>query len=293
MKAVIPAAGLGTRFLPASKSNPKEMIPLVDKPAIQYVVEEAVQSGITDILIITGRGKRAIEDHFDHAVELEQRLAEKGRSEELERLRELVDMADIHYIRQKEPRGLGHAILCARNHVGDEDFAVLLGDDVVMPGPNQGHATKALMDSCKRHGAGVMGVQEVPREHVDRYGILEVGAPLDDGAAPIHRVVEKPAIEEAKSRLAAIGRYAFTPDLFDALERTPPGVNHEIQLADAVMLMLPDTPVHALPIEGRRFDLGSPLSWIESNVVAALDRPEYGPALRQYLTGLLDGGEGA
>ncbi len=232
-KAVIPAAGLGTRFLPATKATPKEMLPIVDKPTIQYIIEEALASGIEDILIITGRSKRAIEDHFDRSIELELNLEASGKTKELELVRKISDIR-IHYIRQKEPRGLGHAILCAKHFVGDEPFAVLLGDDVV---DSQVPALKQLIDVYDKTGASVLGVQEVPQEKVSAYGIV-AGEPTSEArTVKVNDMVEKPSVEEAPSRLAVLGRYVITPEIFPILEKTEPGRGNEIQLTDALKVL--------------------------------------------------------
>jgi len=228
-KAVIPAAGLGTRFLPATKAQPKEMLPIVDKPAIQYIVEEAVASGIEDILIITGRGKRAIEDHFDRAVELELLLEEKGNGELLKMVREISNMADIHYIRQKEPKGLGHAIYCARKFIGNEPFAVLLGDDIVR---SEVPCLKQLINVYERYQVSILGVQEVKKEEVSRYGIVKVMDVNRNGVLEIEDLIEKPKPEEAPSNLAIMGRYILTPEIFEALEKTQPGTGGEVQLTE-------------------------------------------------------------
>ena len=230
-KAVIPAAGLGTRFLPATKATPKEMLPIVDKPTIQYIIEEALASGIEDILIITGRSKRAIEDHFDRSIELELNLAAGGKAQELEMVKKISDIR-IHYIRQKEPRGLGHAILCAKQFIGDEPFAVLLGDDVV---DGEVPALKQLMDVYDKTGATVLGVQEVPQEKVSSYGIVASEPTAEPRTFTVRDMVEKPGVEEAPSRLAVLGRYIINPEVFPILEATKPGRGNEIQLTDALM----------------------------------------------------------
>ena len=280
MKAVIPAAGLGTRFLPATKNSPKEMLPLVDKPAIQYVVEEAVASGIRDIVIITGRGKRAIEDHFDHNFELEQVLEQKGDKRQLEEMRRIAEMADIHYVRQRETKGLGHAILCARNHIGDEPFAVLLGDDVVF---SREPCTKQLIDRYRRHRTSVIAVEPVPPERIEAYGVVAVGDAVEPGLFPIHTLVEKPKREEAPSDLGILGRYVLTPEIFDALERTPPGRNGEIQLTDALRILREEQAMYACSFMGKRYDLGDKLEWLKTNVEVALMRDEYREPFMAFL----------
>lgn len=287
MKAVIPAAGLGTRFLPATKSQPKEMLPVVDKPAIQYVVEEAVASGIDDILIITGRGKRAIEDHFDRAFELEHHLRQSGRAELLGTLDAITDLSDrghIHYIRQKEQRGLGDAILCARMHVGNEPFAVLLGDDIIdAPTP----CTRQLMEVYAREKCSVIAVERVPRDRIGSYGVLDVSS--SDG--PIHRIrglVEKPEPSAAPSGLAIMGRYLLTPAIFECLGRTGPGKHGEVQLTDALCLLLQKERILGLEFEGRRYDIGNKMDWLKATVELALKRQEFGAQLVEHLGHLLD-----
>ena len=240
-RAVIPAAGLGTRFLPATKATPKEMLPIVDKPTIQYIIEEALASGIEDIIIISGKSKRAIEDHFDRNMELEMSLEASGKFEQLEMVRRISEI-NLHYIRQKEPRGLGHAILCARRFIGDEPFAVLLGDDVV---DSEKPALKQLIDVYDRRGFSVLGVQEVAPEKVSSYGIID-GVPTEEARTyTVKDMVEKPAQEEAPSRLAVLGRYIITPEIFDILENTPPGRGNEIQLTDALRVLAKQQPMYA------------------------------------------------
>lgn len=288
-KAVIPAAGLGTRFLPATKAQPKEMLPLVDKPIIQYVVEEAVASGIEDILIITGRGKRAIEDHFDRSIELEHALERGNKDELLASLRDIAHLAQIHFIRQKEPRGLGHAVYQARCHVGGEPFAVLLGDEVF-----DGAETclAQLLREHARVGGTVVAVREVPAEEVHRYGIVRprhpegVAAAVASGAAfPVADLVEKPARRDAPSRLAVVGRYVIDPAVFEILEHLPPGVNGEIQLTDALRLLAARDGVHAMTVAGRRYDVGDKLGFLQATVEMALARPDLSPAFSAYLAG--------
>ena len=280
MKAVIPAAGLGTRFLPATKNSPKEMLPLVDKPAIQYVVEEAVASGITDILIITGRGKRAIEDHFDRAFELENLLDAKGDKRQLDEMRRIAEMADIHYVRQREQKGLGHAVLCARKHVGNEPFAVLLGDDVVF---SKTPCTKQLLDQYARRKASVIAVERVPPERIEAYGVVKVGKETEPGLYPIEGMVEKPRRQDAPSDLGILGRYVLTPEVFDELERTPPGAKGEIQLTDALARLRQRQEMYAYAFEGKRYDLGDKLEWLKTNVDVALMRDEFRAPLLEYL----------
>jgi len=287
MKAVIPATGFGTRFLPATKSQPKEMLPVVDKPAIQYVVEEAVASGIDDILIITGRGKRAIEDHFDRAFELEHHLRQTGKHEllgALEAVTELADRGHIHYIRQKEPKGLGDAIACACQHVGSEPFAVLLGDDIIdAPTP----CTKQLLEVYERERCSVIAVERVPRGKVASYGVIDIAS----SRGPIHIVkglVEKPEITKAPSDLAIMGRYVLTPAVFGCIGRTGPGKHGEIQLTDALSLLLKKERILAFEFKGRRYDIGNKLDWLKATVELALKRDEFGDELVEHLGGLLE-----
>lgn len=279
-KAVIPAAGLGTRFLPATKSQPKEMLPIVDKPTIQYIVEEAVASGIEDILIITGRGKRAIEDHFDKSVELESVLEEKEDRDLLRLVRDISDLADIHYVRQKEALGLGHAIWCARKFIGDEPFAILLGDDVIdAPAP----CLKQLIEAYElNNGSSVLGVQSVSWEHVSRYGIVKAGEPATAGVH-VNDVVEKPSREEAPSNMAIMGRYILHPDIMGLLEETQPGAGGEIQLTDAIRELIGKRPVVALPFEGRRYDVGDKQGFLEATVEFALKRHDLRDRFASYL----------
>lgn len=289
-KAVIPAAGLGTRFLPATKAQPKEMLPVVDKPAIQYIVEEAVASGIEDIIIITGRGKRAIEDHFDRSYELEMVLEAKKDYELLRQVQEIGNMVEVHYIRQGEPRGLGHAVYCARKFVGDEPFAVLLGDDIVVSDPP---CLKQLLDVYEHYGGTILGVQEVPLPEVCRYGIVAPGdengiRPEDRGRLwPVKDLVEKPAVETAPSQVAILGRYIIQPEVFSFLEKQEPGAGGEIQLTDALRQLARVSPVYAFRFEGKRYDIGTKLGYLQATVEMALAREDLGPAFREYLLGLL------
>lgn len=281
-KAVIPAAGLGTRFLPATKASPKEMLPLVDKPLIQYVVEEAVLSGIQQIIIITGRGKRAIEDHFDTSFELEEILKQTGKEVLLPELRKISDMADFCYIRQSQPRGLGHAILCAKHLVGDEPFAVLLGDDII---DHTIPALKQMNDLFQDHSAPLIGVQRVARSEVQHYGILDAKS-THDGLFKINDLVEKPSPSDAPSDLAVIGRYILTPEIFDLLEKTPPGKNDEIQLTDALKVMSSLNTMYGYLIEGNRYDAGDKLGFLRATVEIGLKNPKLGEKFREYLKGL-------
>ena len=276
--AVIPAAGLGTRFLPATKAQPKEMLPIVDKPCIQYIIEEAIDSGIEDILIITGRNKRAIEDHFDRAVELELMLKAQGKYELLGLVQEL-SRVTIHYVRQKEPKGLGHAVLCARHFVGDEPFAVLLGDDIM---DAEVPVLKQLMDVYEDCGGTVLGVQEVPRDKVSSYGVVKP-VPVKDRLWRAEDLVEKPTLAEAPSRLAVLGRYIITPEIFDILEKTEPGRGGEIQLTDALKKLAEREPVYAYEFEGRRYDSGDKQGFLEATVDFALKRPELRDQFLRYL----------
>jgi UTP--glucose-1-phosphate uridylyltransferase len=281
-KAVIPAAGLGTRFLPATKAQPKEMLPIVDKPAIQYVVEEAVRSGLEDILIITGRGKRTIEDHFDRSFELEHYLEQGGKHEELKDVRHISEMASIHYIRQKDPRGLGHAVAVAEPHVQGEPFAVLLGDDIIVASP----LLERMIAVYERYGRSVIAVQEVARSDIHLYGAIKPEF-VEDDLARVLDIVEKPAAEEAPSTLAAIGRYVLTPEIFEALRETSPGAGGEIQLTDAIRMLASEQAVYALVYEGDRFDIGKKLDYLRATIELAVDRDDLGPALRAYLADLV------
>ena len=276
--AVIPAAGLGTRFLPATKAQPKEMLPIVDKPCIQYIIEEAIDSGIEDILIITGRNKRAIEDHFDRAVELEMTLKAQGKYDLLGLVQEL-SRVTIHYVRQKEPKGLGHAVLCAKHFVGDEPFAVLLGDDIM---DAEVPVLKQLMDVYEDCGGSVLGVQEVPRERVSSYGVVKP-TPVKERLWRADDLIEKPAVEEAPSRLAVLGRYIISPKIFEILEKTEPGRGGEIQLTDALKKLSETEPVYAYEFEGRRYDSGDKQGFLEATVDFALKRPELRDPFLRYL----------
>lgn len=278
-KAIIPAAGLGTRFLPATKAMPKEMLPIVDKPTIQYIIEEAVASGIEDIIIVTGKGKRAIEDHFDSSFELEHNLAEKGKWGLLEEVRKPSDMADIHYIRQKEPKGLGHAIWCARKFIGDEPFAVLLGDDIV---ESKVPCLKQMMDVYDKYQAAIVGVQPVARDQVDRYGIVD-GREIAERIYETSRLVEKPLREEAPSNLAIMGRYILPSMIFDILEAQKPGKNGEIQLTDALSELSRSSAILAYHFEGIRHDVGEKLGFIETSIHYALQQEDLRDDLITYL----------
>lgn len=281
-KAIIPAAGLGTRFLPATKAQPKEMLPIVDKPTIQYIIEEAIQAGIEDILIITGKHKRAIEDHFDKSMELEIALKEKGKIELLQQVEDISNLADIHYVRQKEPKGLGHAIYCARTFIGNEPFAVLLGDDVmVADNPVIGQ----MMEVYSQKEAPIIGVQEVPEESVSSYGIVKYREKQDE-LYLVEDLIEKPGKEEAPSNLAILGRYIITPEIFSILEDTEPGKNGEIQLTDALKRLAIQQKMYAFRFEGKRYDVGNKLGFLKATVEFAIDRKDLGEEFINYLKGL-------
>jgi UTP--glucose-1-phosphate uridylyltransferase len=280
-KAVIPAAGLGTRFLPATKAQPKEMLALVDKPAIQYVVEEAVAAGITDILIITGRGKRSLEDHFDRSFELEYHLEKGGKTEELEEMRAISDLADIHYVRQGEPRGLGHAVGVARGHVGNSPFAVMLGDDIMH---ERSGVLSDMLGAFDEHGRSVVALREVPHAEISLYGCAKVD-PAGGQLVRIRDIIEKPAAAEAPSDLAVMGRYVFTPEIFDVIDKTLPGKGDEIQLTDAIKALLDIQAVYGWTFVDGRYDIGNKLDYLRATVELALEREDLGPAFREYLIG--------
>ncbi len=279
-KAVIPAAGYGTRFLPVTKSSPKEMIPIVDTPVIQYVVEEAVASGITDILMIIGKGKRAIEEHFDRSLILEESLIKKENYEMLEKIRAISNLANIHFIWQKEMNGLGDAILHARYHVNNEPFVILLGDTLV-ESPD-GPVTKQLIDVYNETKSSVIALEEVKPELVSRYGIID-GTPVNGKVLRANDWIEKPSIEEAPSNLAIASRYLFTPEIFDYLENTPTGKNNEIQLTDAMRQMVKTHPMYGMKFNGKRYDIGDKLGFIKTNIEFGLKDPEIGDSLRNWL----------
>jgi UTP--glucose-1-phosphate uridylyltransferase len=280
-KAVIPAAGYGTRFLPATKAQPKEMLTIVDTPVIQYVVEEAVASGITDILIIISRGKRAVEDHFDRSFELEADLEGKHKEEELKMVRRIADLADIHYVRQKTMNGLGDAILHARQHVGNEPFAVLLGDTLMQP-TNSVPVTKQLLEVFNRFGESVVALEEVPLEKVSRYGVVS-GSAIEDGIVFVDNFVEKPKPEEAPSNLVIASRYVFTPEIFSHLEKVKPGKNGEIQLTDAMIMQLQERAMYGLKVAGHRHDAGNKLDFIKTNITYALEREDLHDKLAEFI----------
>jgi len=278
-KAVIPAAGLGTRFLPATKAQPKEMLPVVDKPAIQYVVEEAVRCGIDDILIITGRGKRSLEDHFDRSVELEAELHSKGKDEQLEEVVRLADLADIHYVRQGEPLGLGHAVNVARKHVGDHPFVVMLGDDIMV---EESTVLEEMIDVYDTKQASVIVCKEFPPEQISLYGCVDY-EDAGDRLLRIKGVVEKPSAQEAPSSYAVLGRYVFTPGIFDALDQVKPGRGGEIQLTDAIQVLLATEDVYGYTFVEGRYDVGDKLDYLRANVELALAREDLGPEFREWL----------
>jgi UTP--glucose-1-phosphate uridylyltransferase len=283
-KAVIPAAGLGTRFLPATKAQPKEMLPVVDKPAIQYVVEEAVAAGIDDILIITGRGKRTLEDHFDRNFELEYYLAERDKQADLDTVRHLAEMADIHYVRQGEPLGLGHAVSVARKHVGDNPFVVMLGDDIM------DHRSTVLSDMITaylHYGRSVIALSEFPPEEISSYGCVDPEV-ISDELVQIRGIVEKPAPADAPSNLAVMGRYVFTPEIFTALETVEPGVGGEIQLTDAVAGLLATQSVYGWVFSHGRYDIGKKLDYLRATVEMAAEREDLGPEFREFLIDFVD-----
>jgi len=283
-KAVIPAAGLGTRFLPATKSTPKEMLPVVDKPAIQYVVEECARAGLDDVLVVVGRNKSSLQDHFDRAYELEHKLeGDDGKVELLDRVRDATDMADIHFVRQKDPRGLGHAVSCAQRHVGRAPFAVLLGDDLI---DERDELLTRMIDVQTRLGGCVLALMEVPRESISLYGCAVAQATDADDVVRVTGLVEKPRVEEAPSNLAIIGRYILTPEIFDALAETKPGSGGEIQVTDAIASLIGDVPggpVHGVIFRGRRYDTGDKADYLRSIVQIACDREDLGPAFRAWL----------
>ena len=283
-KAIIPAAGLGTRFLPATKAQPKEMLPIVDKPTIQYIIEEAVASGIEQILIITGRNKRAIEDHFDKSVELEKELESHGKEELLSMVKDISNMAEIYYIRQKEPKGLGHAIGCARAFVGNEPFAVMLGDDVV---DSEVPCLKQLINCFDEYKTTILGVQQVPHDEVSKYGIVK-GMNIEERVYKVKDLIEKPKVEEAPSDIAILGRYIITPQIFDILEKTTPGKGGEIQLTDALRTLISQEAMYAYNFEGRRYDVGDRLGFLEATVEYALKRDDINQQFYKYLVSLKD-----
>lgn len=283
-KAIIPAAGLGTRFLPATKAMPKEMLPIVDKPTIQYIVEEAVASGIEDIIIVTGKGKRAIEDHFDYAPELEQNLMEKGKVELLNKVQYSTNLANIHYIRQKEPKGLGHAVWCARKFIGDEPFAVLLGDDIVQ---SETPCLKQLINQFEEKNSSIIGVQTVPKEETNRYGIIDPA--FQEGRLyQVENFVEKPALGTAPSNLAIMGRYILTPDIFNMLDQQVVGAGGEIQLTDAIQQLNQIQQVFAYNFEGKRYDVGEKFGFVKTTIEFALQNPSLRDETLSFISEILD-----
>jgi UTP--glucose-1-phosphate uridylyltransferase len=283
-KAIIPAAGLGTRFLPATKAMPKEMLPIVDKPTIQYIVEEAIASGIEDIIIVTGKGKRAIEDHFDLAPELERNLAEKGKLDLLEKVQHSSNLVNIHYIRQKEPKGLGHAVWCARNFIGDEPFAVLLGDDIVV---SETPCVKQLINQYEETGSSVIGVQTVEHNQTNRYGIIDP-ATKEERRYQVNNFVEKPALGTAPSNLAIMGRYLLTPEIFGLLENQETGAGGEIQLTDAIQKLNETQKVYAYDFEGKRYDVGEKLGFVKTTIDFALEHIEIRDSILEYMNSLVE-----
>ncbi len=277
--AVIPAAGFGTRLLPATKAQPKEMLPLVDKPTIQYIIEEAVEAGIEDIIIVTGRDKRAIEDHFDKSFELEYLLEKNGKNELLKEVQHISDMVRIHYVRQKEPLGLGHAINCAKFHVKDAPFAVLLGDDVIV---SEKPVIGQMMEIYEQYNGGVLAVSQVRDEAVSSYGILDAER-VNDKLYQVNDMIEKPSIEEAPSNLAVMGRYILPPEIFDILETLPPGKNNEIQLTDAIKILNQNKQVYGYVFDGQRYDVGNKQGFLEATVELALLRPDLRDTFADYL----------
>ncbi|MDF2522927.1 MAG: gtaB [Clostridiales bacterium] len=278
-KAIIPAAGLGTRFLPATKAQPKEMLPIVDKPTIQFIIEEAIDSGIEDIIIVTGRNKRAIEDHFDKSFELEEELKKKNSQDLLNLVQDISNLVNIHYIRQKEPRGLGHAIYCAKSFVGDEPFAVLLGDDVVH---SEVPCLKQLIDVFNEYKTTIVGVQQVPMEEVSKYGIVS-GKQVDDRVYKVKDMVEKPEMEKAPSNVAILGRYIITPQIFKHLENATPGKGGEIQLTDALKELMSHEAMYAYDFIGKRYDVGNKQGFLEATVEYALRRDDLKGEFSDYL----------
>ena len=282
-KAIIPAAGLGTRFLPATKSQPKEMLPIVDKPTLQYIIEEAINSGIEEILIVTGRSKKSIEDHFDRSVELELELEQKGKTEMLKMVQDISNMVNIHYIRQKEPKGLGHAIHCAKSFIGNEPFAVLLGDDIV---DADTPCLKQLINAYDEYKTSVLGVQKVAKEDTDKYGILDVKH-IEDRVYKVKDMVEKPNVEDAPSNIAILGRYIITPEIFKILENQEPGKGGEIQLTDALKTLGKQEAIYAYNFEGRRYDVGDKLGFLEATIDFALKRDNLRDDLLDYMKNII------
>ncbi len=289
-KVVIPAAGLGTRFLPATKAQPKEMLPLIDKPAIQYVVEEAVSAGLDDVLVVTGRLKRSIEDHFDRSIELEMTLTAGKKTEELAEVQSIAKLAHMHYVRQPEAQGLGHAISFARHHVGNEPFVVMLGDDIMVDDT----VLQRMLKAHGEHGCSIVALKRFPKEQISSYGCVAIDesstlgdGTLGDGLVKITKLVEKPAADEAPSDLAIMGRYLFTPEIFEKIDITPPGRNNEIQLTDAMSLLLEDQPILGVIFEDGRYDIGNKLDFLRATVELAAEREDLGDSFVAYLKNFL------
>ena len=279
-KAVIPAAGLGTRFLPATKAQPKEMLPIVDKPTLQYIIEECIESGIEEILIITGRNKKSIEDHFDKNIELEMELEKSGKQEMLEMVRNISDMANIHFIRQKEPKGLGHAIYCSKTFVGNEPFAVLLGDDIVYN--EEKPCLKQILECYNEYKTSILGVQKVPRENINKYGIVEAKH-IENRVYKVKGLIEKPNMNQTNSNIAILGRYIITPRIFEILENLEPGKGGEIQLTDALLKLSKEEAIYAYNFEGKRYDVGDKFGFLQATVEYALRKDELKDDFIKYL----------
>ena len=279
-KAVITAAGLGTRFLPATKAQPKEMLPIVDKPTLQYIIEECIESGIEEILIITGRNKKSIEDHFDKNIELEMELEKSGKQEMLEMVRNISDMANIHFIRQKEPKGLGHAIYCSKTFVGNEPFAVLLGDDIVYN--EEKPCLKQILECYNEYKTSILGVQKVPRENINKYGIVEAKH-IEDRVYKVKGLIEKPNMNQTNSNIAILGRYIITPRIFEILENLEPGKGGEIQLTDALLKLSKEEAIYAYNFEGKRYDVGDKFGFLQATVEYALRKDELKDDFIKYL----------
>lgn len=279
-KAVIPAAGLGTRFLPATKAQPKEMLPIVDKPTLQYIIEECIESGIEEILIITGRNKKSIEDHFDKNIELEMELEKSGKQEMLEMVRNISDMVNIHFIRQKEPKGLGHAIYCSKTFVGNEPFAVLLGDDIVYN--EEKPCLKQILECYNEYKTSILGVQKVPRENINKYGIVEAKH-IEDRVYKVKGLIEKPNMNQTNSNIAILGRYIITPRIFEILENLEPGKSGEIQLTDALLKLSKEEAIYAYNFEGKRYDVGDKFGFLQATVEYALRKDELKDNFIKYL----------
>lgn len=281
-KAVIPAAGLGTRFLPATKAQPKEMLPIVDKPTIQYIIEEAASAGVEDIIIVTGRSKRSIEDHFDRSIELEMELEKAGKEDLLALVKSIPEIANIHFIRQKQPLGLGHAVLTASHFIGDEPFAVLLGDDVVV---SKKPVLQQMVEVFNEYKTSILGVQEVSPDAVSRYGIVDCRN-VDNDVYKVRDLIEKPKREDAPSNIAILGRYILTPTIFDYLENQPPGANGEIQLTDSLKRLSKEEAMYAYVFKGHRYDVGTKIGFLQANIEFALRNPETAEDLKKYLQSL-------